>query len=895
MNAGGDSLRRILAGCGVVALVAASVVANSLQPSTAQPSKSDASVRLWSSASPGLPAHSVQLGALPPGKVLAVEVSLSLPDPSALRSFLEGLYDRGSPEFHHFLRGNTFGELFGPTAATVAEVRAALRAAGLSPGATSPDRLLIPVRAPVALIERALGVKEVRYRLPDGAVVFTDVQPPKIAASVAPFVSGVFGLNDLSAVRPSSLVAARQPQGRRNERDSRISGSGPAPCAAASDVSSAGGALTDAELAAHYGMDPLYALGDFGQGVRIAIAEFESDSPTDVSAFQACYGFDATVNYIPVKGGAAPGPGEDAEAAMDIENVIGLAPEATIDVYQAPSGSNANVLAVYSAIVNATVPDPIVSTSWGECEPDQDSSDATLRKTEQALFEQAVAQGQTVFAAAGDSGSTDCYGDPGTDDSSRLTVDDPASQPYVVAVGGTSVSGASDTVWNDSGGAGGGGVSSSWCMPGYQDEPTIPGVINRYSEPAGGVTGASCPAGSYMREVPDVSADADPATGYVVYWNGRWLSDGGTSGASPLWAAGAALVDASPYCAEYASDGGAVEPQDLYAVASSGPSYYGLGFDGVTAGDNDWVESGYTGGLYPATAGYNFVAGLGAPRFAYANPYEPGLAALLCAQAGTRNEITTVSSVEPGSGPSTEPTQVRITGTGFLALPGADRVVLGSSWVPATCTTTTSCTATLPPHPGGPVSVRVSVQEMRLSPQTGSDEFIYVPRPAVTLLTPAFGSVKAGTKVTVWGRHFVGTVSVHFGTALATGVHVISSGRINLTAPAGSRTVQVEVTATGGSSRAVATSRFSYWGTPAVSGVSPAGGNPKGGTRVVIRGRNFAGVKSVLFGRRQATGVHRVSSSELTAIAPAGAGTVYVRVRAVGGVSPVRGGDHYRY
>ena len=134
---------------------------------------------------------------------------------------------------------------------------------------------------------------------------------------------------------------------------------------------------------------------------------------------------------------------------MDIEDVIGLAPEATIDVYQAPNSSNADVLDVYSTIVDDDT-EPVVSTSWGECEPDQDASDSSFRISEQGLFEQAATQGQTVFAAAGDNGSTDCYGDAELAERSQLYVDDPASQPYVVGVGGTSIVGGSETVWNDS-------------------------------------------------------------------------------------------------------------------------------------------------------------------------------------------------------------------------------------------------------------------------------------------------------------------------------------------------------------------------------------------------------------------------------------------------------------
>ena len=442
-------------------------------------------------------------------------------------------------------------------------------------------------------------------------------------------------------------------------------------------------------------MTPLYSLDAFGQGVHVAIAEFEADSPGDIAAYQACYGTHAAVDYLPV-GGAVTGTGTNAEAAMDIEDVIGLAPEATIDVYQAPDGSNDNVIAVYSAIVNANAPDPVVSTSWGECEPDQDASDSSLRSIEQSLFEQAAAQGQSVFAAGGDTGSTDCYGDSGSTNFSRLAVDDPASQPYVVGVGGTSIRAGTESVWNDASGAGGGGVSSTWCMPAYQDQSAIPGLISSVSVPSASVKGASCPAGSYMREMPDLSADADIATGYVVYWNGSWSGNGGTSAAAPLVAAGAALVDSSPFCADYGSGDPGLLPEGLYAVASLGSPYYGLAFYDITTGDNDWIPSRYSGGLYRAMVGYDMASGLGSPRFAYSDNYLPGLAAQMCAQYGTENETTTITKLTPRLGPTEAPTAVTITGSGFLPIPGADRLLVGSNQIAASCSSPTSCTATLP-------------------------------------------------------------------------------------------------------------------------------------------------------------------------------------------------------
>ena len=130
----------------------------------------------------------------------------------------------------------------------------------------------------------------------------------------------------------------------------------------------------------------------------------------------------------------------------------------------------------------------------------------------------------------------------------NLAVSDPASQPDVTSVGGTSLGHGTQTLgpppteqaWNDalyySEGAGGGGISTTFAMPAYQQAL---GVVS-------GSSGTPCAnAGGDCREVPDVSADADPSSGYIIYdsVNGLgWTALGGTSGAAPLWAAVLAVV-----------------------------------------------------------------------------------------------------------------------------------------------------------------------------------------------------------------------------------------------------------------------------------------------------------------------------------------------------------------
>jgi len=889
-----------LAGLLTSMIVASLPVAAFSTSSSAQASASSALAVLRASASPLPPAHSVSLGALSPSVDLHLEVALKLPDPLAVTAFIASLSDRSSPNFHHFLRPGQFGQIFGPPLSEVTGVRAALRSEGLHPGQVSSDRLLIPVTAPASLIDRAFHVRLVRYRLPGGRAAFTTLSPPSMSAAVTPDIDGVIGLSNL--IQPQSLLVrsrARREATPLSPRDADPATGGPTPCSDAAAANQYGG-LTADQLAAYYDMTPLYSLGDFGQGVHVALAEFEPDLPSDISAYQACYGTDATVNYIPVDGGAASGPGTDPEAAMDIEGVIGLAPQATIDVYQAPSSSNSDVLDLYSDIVNDDT-DPVVSTSWGECELDQEAIDSAFLISEQSLFQQAATQGQTVFAASGDTGSTDCLGDPKSTNHEVLAVDDPASQPYVVGIGGTSIgSGNSETVWNDQSGAGGGGVSSAWCMPAYQDQSSIQGLINQDSEQSDLVPGANCPAGSYMRQVPDVSADADPATGYIVYWQGSWSGVdgyvyGGTSAAAPLWAAAAALIDSSPFCADYGSGDAGVLPAGLYSIAALGSPFYGLALNDITTGDNDYAPSGYSGGLFPATVGYNMASGLGSPRLAYSNNYYPGLAAQMCLEYRTDLVVAQIKNVSPDGGPSGEPVSVTITGSGFLPIAGADLLQVGTNSITVSCSSTTSCTGTLPPGQPGTVDLVMSVEDTTVSPVVTADQFTFAAPPVITKITPAVGPETGGTTVTIRGSNFVGAVSVRFGNKTATAVDVISPSELSVAVPSGSGSAYVTVSTVAGSSPANPTTRYTFLAAPTITRISPSSGPTEGGTKVTIRGSNFVGAVSVRFGTRPATRVHVLSSSEITASAPPGSGTVHVVVSDAGGSSRVEPAGTYRY
>jgi subtilase family serine protease len=601
---------------------------------------------------------------------LHVDVTLKPRNPAALAAYATAVSTLGSADYRRYLTPAQFARRFGATPAQVERVLAALRARGLHPGAVSAGALSIPVVATAAQLEHAFSISLSQVSLPGRRTGIVADERPAFARAAASDVQAVVGLNTTSAphpllVRPpasasravsGSLTALTGASAAAQSARLRAhaASAGPQACAAATAAQGSGagaGAFTDNQIASAYGFTGLYGSGDEGAGMTVAVYELEPDDPADIAAYESCYGIHASISYVPVDDGAGTGSGS-GEAALDIENLIGLAPDVKVLVYQGPNSDSgapgSGPYDVFNAIVNQDRA-RVVTVSWGQCEPAVGQADAIA---ENSLFEQAAVQGQSIVAADGDSGAQDCDVG-GTIPQTQVAVDDPSSQPYVTGVGGTSLTALgprpSEAVWNSGGnvltadiqpGASGGGVSSLWGMPAAQlDAAASLGV--RTTVPGGSACGRQ-----FCREVPDVSADADPSTGYLFYWNGNgsqpgqpagWQGIGGTSAAAPLWAALLALADASPSCG-----GESVGYADPALYRSAGAAY-GADFNDITTGNNDFT--GTNEGQYAATPGYDPVTGLGTP---YAVSLVPGLCAnsvQLVAPASERSTVHAAVSV----------------------------------------------------------------------------------------------------------------------------------------------------------------------------------------------------------------------------------------------------------
>ena len=240
----------------------------------------------------------------------------------------------------------------------------------------------------------------------------------------------------------------------------------------------------------------------------------------------------------------------------------------------------------------------------------------------------------------------------------------------------------------------------------------------------------------------------------------------------------------------------------------------------------------------------------------------------------------TLAGVSPNTGIRTGGTSVTLTGTGFL--PGAV-VRFGSTNATSTVVVSpTQITATTPSVAStGVVAVTVTNTDGKAA--TLSNAFTFTTSMFVTAVSPSSGTTGGGTPVTITGSGFASGATVRFGTSNATSVVIANANLITAVTPArSSGAVTVTVTNPGGEAASLANA-YTYVtaSSPTVTAVTPSGGPLVGGNTVTVTGTNFNTGATVLFGSRTASGVIVSTSTQLTAVVPAGAslGNVSVTVR----------------
>ena len=607
---------------------------------------------------------------------MTVEVALAPRNQAGLNSALQAMYTEGSSQYQHFLSAGQFDAQYAPTAAEQASVASYLTSEGLSVASTSSP-FLLSVSGPSAKITAAFHTTLSNYVDPRGIHYFQNSRALQVPTSIAGAIQGVVGLTNTvrehsGVVKPlagkaaassaSASASCETPYVTKAELFAYVNNGTNFPYGYGGGPGCAG--LTPSQTNSMYDA-PAASQATQGAGVDAAVFELSAYLPSDISTWAKTFygaGYTPRLSNVTVDGGPlAPvcpagdscpsqyeGYAGDIEVVADIEETLAVSKDANVIVYNAPNDETGQTeLDEYTAIANQDKADTI-SSSWGVCENDVTAGYAQAENT---LFEQMAMQGQSLFSSSGDTGAFGCIR---TDGSTIVDQGDPSSQPWVTSVGGTSFESdnpgtnpnpgppakGTETVWNvdnlcssapaapsndnqggffwcGATGAGGGGSSQYWGRPFYQSGP---GVNNPYETHGNGTTNCSlAKTGTPCRQVPDISANADPYTGYAEYCTGSaatpnsvcvqyngWFGIGGTSLSSPLWAA--VTADRDSYRGQRT---GNINPL-IYRWLRTSPSEY---FTDMT-GQGRLQQAANNNGAFPTAPGFDEATGIGSPKFA---------------------------------------------------------------------------------------------------------------------------------------------------------------------------------------------------------------------------------------------------------------------------------------
>jgi subtilase family serine protease len=490
-------------------------------------------------------------------QALKLEIQLPLRNQADLARLLRDLYDPNSPSFHKYLTVSAFTERFGPTRADYQKVVAWAKSKGFKVTATTPNRRLVAVEGSVETVNQAFSVSVNNYRHPtQGRTFYSPDREPTPVGLAIPILQ-VTGLNNYSLPHP--MLKRGVP--------AFASGSGPSGEFLPSDI-----------RAAYYGNGPLT-----GSGQTIGILSFDGYLSSDVQLYYSKTGMSSNVpiKNVLVAGfnGActsadptASSTCDDGEQVLDIVNAIGMAPGIQQVLFY--EGTNDTQILNQMATDNAA---KILSSSWGWNPADAASDDP--------IFQEFAAQGQTFVTASGDNGAYDAatYSFPGVD-------------PYVTEVGGTDLTTtgptgvwSAETAWPQSGG----GNVSGTSIPTWQQ---LPGVINSTNQ-----------GSTSLRNSPDVAAEANFDNPTVI--NGSFVTGyGGTSFATPRWAGFLALVNQQSVANGHGPVG-FINPA-IYSLGAS--TSFSSAFHDITSGSNPPTSGSGVG--FSAVPGYDLVTGWGSPR-----------------------------------------------------------------------------------------------------------------------------------------------------------------------------------------------------------------------------------------------------------------------------------------
>lgn len=525
-----------------------------------------------------------------------IGVVLALPsvDPAGLADFVKHVSTPGDPLFHHYIRPEQFAERFGGKEEDYTALKNWATANGLRVSQESVGRTSLTVRGSVSRFQTLFKTQLNTYRATDGQTFYSASVTPTVPVEIGSKISGVVGLTagkPLAAMARVAKPLGEYPQVKSDlMRTDTAGGTGP------------GGTYSCKDLRTTY-TTPTW--GHLEKGMVVAVFEQGYYNPKDVVKYFDTFNVGENTKQTAIAVDGSPiiqQPLVETEACLDLDMLVGMNPDiAEVQVYiddfthdPFPVG----MIDAFTAIAQAKTLPQIVSVSYGE---DEGIFGRHAEKAEDTVLQQLAAEGISVFASSGDNGAFgDFYRYP-------YNTSDPASDPYVTGVGGTTLFTGpgevylSETAWNElprKFGATGGGISSFWPVPDYQIDTILGKVF--LTRNGGSAT---------MRNIPDIAAVGDPLTGVGVYVKdqGGWLQVGGTSVSCPLWAGYVSNINAA---FSYTGLGnlGFFNPI-LYGVGGSGGLPYDFLYDIIQGSNGDVFDYGLPG--YINGIGYSNTTGNG--------------------------------------------------------------------------------------------------------------------------------------------------------------------------------------------------------------------------------------------------------------------------------------------
>jgi subtilase family serine protease len=648
------SIHRLFATVALLALCATSTALAQTGPQARITAPIDASSRATLSGSrPPRARAADDMGAVPATLQLhgiSLVFSRSPAQQTALDALVAAQQNPASPLYHQWITPDQYAAQFGVAASDIASAESWLEQQGFAIDSVSRSHNRILFSGTAAQVASAFGAPLHYYLIPATALqpAATHFAPSADLSLPAALASSVLSIGNLSDFRLVPHILRSQPRFTSSQTGNHY--------------------LTPGDLATIYDITPAYNSGYTGSNQSIAVVGQSAINLSDITNFQTAVGIVAkTPNVILVPGSGTSeiyATGDEAESDLDLEYSSTIAKGAQVYfIYTGNSNSYGVQNSIEYAVDNKTA--PIISTSYGQCEPELGQAQYN---SENATYEQAAAQGQTVVSAAGDDGSTDCYGEYKStqpSENEQLAVDFPGSSQYVTSVGGTEfpaadvVSGNNtyfdaqsstdiissaksyipEMVWNDD------VAATAASCPGTTADPCTPissgggGVSIFTAQPTWqtGTIGGVAIANNGFRMVPDVALTASPfnapfafCTSDKTFWStgqtssctyglrdtsitGNLTVGGGTSFEAPTVSALVAIINQ----ATNSTGQGVINPT-LYSLAAT--SIYATAFHDITSGGNNCTAgAAYCSSPattdYPATTGYDEASGLGSIDF----------------------------------------------------------------------------------------------------------------------------------------------------------------------------------------------------------------------------------------------------------------------------------------